>query len=232
MEKEITFRSPHVSIKVVRNTLVKHSSRYDKQFDATNTIAIIDFLNLTRKEISHRPAAKFVSLKDFVNTVQTIAMRIKRMGDFKRIYIVTKSFNFNNQIKYSDVPMIIIWAFFQILPEWINKLFLVLVNGINGSDKEADDRALFILYDEISKATTGQVVILSNDNFSSLRTQFYRKVVLNFYSVKNIGKTWKSTRADIRYSIDSEQTVQSDLGSEYDIIHPAKNEYTRILIRS
>ncbi|XWV25921.1 putative orfan [Tupanvirus soda lake] len=159
----------------------------------SQTIALVDLLNLARKDISNRDDAKFKSIDEFIINIQNIARNLRSMGDFYKIYLVTKSFKFNKKISYNDILRIIMWSFCHAVPEWQHKICLVLVNGINDKDKEADDRALFILYNEFTKTSTKRVVILSNDNFGSIKSHFMRKVTLNFYFAKTINNTWTSS---------------------------------------
>ena len=163
------------------------------------TIAIIDFLNLIRKSISDRPDAKFRTIDEFIANIKDIAQQIRLMGDFSRIYLVTKSFKFNDEISYNDILKIILWSFCTAIPEWSDRICLVLVNGINDKDKEADDRSLFILYSEFSMTTNYRIQILSNDNFESLKTHFTREVTLSFYSTKQIGDGWKNSDIHSNY---------------------------------
>ncbi|XWV24681.1 putative ORFan [Tupanvirus deep ocean] len=159
----------------------------------SQTIALVDLLNLARKDISNRGDAKFKNIDEFIINIKNIAYHLRSMGDFHKIYLVTKSFKFDKKVSYNDVLRIIMWSFCNAVPEWRQKICLVLVNGINDKDKEADDRALFILYNEFSKTSTKHVVILSNDNFGSIKSHFMRKVTLNFYFAKSITDTWISS---------------------------------------
>lgn len=211
-------------------------SQSEKKFNSTNgpeynseTIVLIDFLNLARKHISERPEAKFRTVEEFIDNISTIACQIKKMGNFKQIYLVTKSFKFNKDISYNDVLKIIMWSFCKTIPEWIDRIHLVLVNGINDQDKEADDRALFILYNEFSKTIESPIIIFSNDNFESLKTHFLRYVVLNFYYIKHIAKNWKESEIISHYKAHFQQDKKITK-SQYVIIHPINNETNFISI--
>lgn len=196
---------------------------------SSNTVALIDFLNLIRKNISDRPEAKFQSVEEFIENITTIAHKIKNLGDFKQIFLVTKSFKFNDNIKYYDVLKIIIWCFCKAIPEWIDKIRLVLVNGINDKDKEADDRALFILYNEYSITMESPVIIVSGDNFDSLKSHFLRYVTLNFYYPKVVGDTWNETKICSQYSARFRQDKKKNKNS-YIIVHPNTNKTSFISI--
>lgn len=150
---------------------------------AKNNIIIIDFLNLTRSCISNRKDAKFTSINDFINIVSLIVEKINTFFTFDYIYLVAKILDFGNDIKYSDMLKIFLWSFCRKF-KWKDKIILVMVNGINDNDKGADDRALFILYDQIKKTTNYNVIIISNDKFDDLKNHYMRHVVLNFYYLK------------------------------------------------
>jgi len=195
--------------------------------EVSKTIVIVDFLNMVRKEISGRPDAKFTTVDDFIDTIMKVARQVHSFGNFQKIYLVTKSFKFSEEITYNNVPLIIIWSFCKAVPEWREKLFLVLVNGINDKDREADDRALFILYNEILKSTTMNVFIISNDKFRSLDTHFLRKVILNFYVAKTLAESWNNSVIVSRFGGIFQQN--ENLGkSSYSVIHPCEKEYSSI----
>lgn len=195
----------------------------------TQRIAIIDFLNLARKDISGRGDAKFVSIDEMIGRIEMIAHDIKNLGDFHKIYIVTKSFKFNERISYTDVIKIILWAFCKTIPEWKQKFCLVLVNGINDKDKEADDRALFILYNEFSKTTKKDIVILSNDKFDSLKSHYFRKVTLNFYVAKSIDYYWNTSNIVSTHKGIYQQDKQME--HCYRILHPFNQELSEVEIK-
>lgn len=156
------------------------------------TIVMVDFLNLVRKQIVDREDATFKTVDEFIKVIATTAKHLKSMCDFKKIFLVTKSFTFDKEILYMQTLVIIMWSFLTAVPEWENKVCLVAVNGINDFDKEADDRALFILYNEYSMMYQ-HVIILSDDNFKNIDTHLSRKTTFNFYWEKKIGETWNSS---------------------------------------
>lgn len=159
-----------------------------------HTVLLVDFLNLLLIGISDRSEAKFKSLDDMIIHIDKIVKKIREIGDFDKVYIHIKSFNLCDGITYNDIPRIVMWCFCRLVPEWRNKICLVLVNGINVRDIEADDRSLFILHDEYKRTMDNSFVfILSNDNFKSMKTHFHRQVTLNFFSVSKIGKSWSET---------------------------------------
>lgn len=166
--------------------------------DSSDTIILVDFLNLVRNPISNRQDGKFETESEFIENIHKLAEMLKKKGDFKKIYLVVKSFNFG-KIPYTDILRIIMWSFCYSIPEWLNRTELVLVNGINDKDKEADDRALFILYDELSKINS-PIIILSHDNFSNLESHLQRKVILNFFVMNEIAKTWETSHLIPKYT--------------------------------
>lgn len=192
--------------------------------DKNETIALVDFLNLARKLIAGRSDAKFKTIEEFMASIREIAFQINKIGNFEKIYLVTKSFKFNEEISYNDILRIIVWSFCDAIPEWkdSNKIILVLVNGINDKDAEADDRTLFILYKEFLMTTDKRVVILSNDNFESIKSHYLRKVVLNFYSIGSIGSMWKTTKIYPYYKAEFKQN-KKNVKSSYIVIHPNTN---------
>jgi hypothetical protein len=189
----------------------------------TEPIAIVDFLNLARNAISNRPDARFQTIDEFIVAISELAKQIKEMASFDRIYLVTKSFKFDNLITYKDVIRIILWSFCKTLPEWIDRVCLVLVNGINVNDKEADDRTLFILYDEFTKTIDRRVVILSNDNFGNLKKHFLRKVILNFFWVKRLDETWQTSEIIVRFKGSFQQNTFPEKNN-YNIMHLFSNK--------
>lgn len=218
------------------NTIVKKlveiSSNNTKANDneqnifGSNPIGLVDFLNLARNPISNRPDARFQSIDELINTISELAKQIRELAEFDRIYLVTKSFNFDNLVTYKDVIKIILWSFCKALPEWKDRIFLVLVNGINDKDKEADDRTLFILYNEFIKTTDKNVIILSNDNFCNLKRHFLRKVTLNFFWIKNLDGTWETSEivALFKGSFQFQQNTTPKREYCYNILHPSNNK--------
>ena len=170
----------HDQIKMLENSKSNHRKK----------IAIVDFQNVVRKEISkNRLDAKFQNEEEIISYTNMVAKKIREMGNFDKIYLVTKSFNLNGTIKYKSVSNIIMWSFCSVVPEWSNKTCLAVVNGINGNDKEPDDRTLFILYDEFIKTTDCDVVIISNDNFGNFKSHCHRYVIVSLYWPKNLNET-------------------------------------------
>jgi len=185
----------------------------------SKTIAIVDFLNLTRKYISDRSDAKFHTTKEFIKHIKSIALHLKSLGNFHKIYLVTKWFRFNNKISHNDVIKIILWSFCDEVPEWKEKILLVLVNGLNDKDKESDDRALFILYNEFTKTTTNNCIIFSNDNFESIKTHFLRKVTLKFFFAQKINDSWQKSITPSQSKVTYEQNKTTKQNS-YLVVHP------------
>lgn len=192
---------------------------WDRDIKPSETIALVDFLNLIRATISNRPDAKFETINEFICHTKLIAQQIRGMGDFNKIYIVTKSFKFNDDILYNDLLRIILWSFFNAVPEWVNKICLVLVNGINSKDKEADDRTLFILYNEFIKTTNMRTIIISNDNFKNLKTHILKRITLNFYWIGCIKTSWRNSEIISRYKGIFRQNDGTEKNS-YIIVHP------------
>lgn len=193
-----------------------------------DSVAIIDFLNLTRKYISDRKDAKFSSVNDFIEKIIETVKHIRTFGNFKKIYLITKSFRFDDEISYYDVVRIIMWSVCKAVPEWFNKFCLVLVNGINDKDKEADDRALFIMFNEILK-TKMNPIIISNDNFESLRSHYLRQVTLNFYLPIDITDSWKNMKIISSYNAIFRQNnnITTD---QYTIIQPCNHQKNYIYV--
>ena len=217
--------------KLVTNFFLSEKMLLTNDNKQSDTIAIVDFLNLARarKPIADRPDAKFRTIDEFNQNITEIALQIRSMGDFEKIYIVTKSFKFDKNISYKDIPRIIMWGFCMAVPEWTNKICLVLVNGINDKDKEADDRALFIIYHEYAMTTGLKVIILSNDNFDSLNSHFLRDVTLNFYWVESMGPTWETSKI-----ISTTKRIfpqnKSLANNEFVVIHPCSNTMESIKV--
>lgn len=207
----------------------KKENNCDKK--SRETIALIDFLNIVRIEIADTPDAKFQTIDEFIATIKLIAQKIHAMDNFKQIYLVTKSFKFNDEISYIKMIPIILWAFGTAVPNWQDKIRLVLVNGINDKDREADDRALFYLSSEYSKTMNRDVIIFSNDNFSSLKSHFFREIVLNFYTIKNIGETWQDS--EISYHKENKKICKQQRlvnKKSFHIVHPSNNRRSLITI--
>ena len=198
--------------------------------DQTEMIGLFDFLNLARCDISDRNDARFRTIDEFIENTMAIARNIKTLGKFHKIYLVTKSFRFNEKISYNDMVRIILWSFCKAIPEWQNEICLVLVNGINDKDREADDRALFILYNELSKINaTKRVVIFSNDNFASIKSHYLRTVTLNHYYIKKNSDTWQSSEIVSKHKGTHQQNVRLPKKS-YLVVRPNVNETNLITI--
>lgn len=164
-----------------------------------NTIFLVDILNLSRAEIN-KPDAKFQTVDEFVKTMQTIARNIFKLGKFEKIFLVTKIFQIENEITYSNLPSIILWAFCTADPNFQNeirkKICLVLVNGHDQNDRECHDRALFYLCTQYFKTTDKEVVIVSNDNFGTLAFHFFRDFTINFHTISEVGDSWQNSKID------------------------------------
>lgn len=189
----------------------------NSECDKSDNILIIDFLNLIRTEICHRSDAKFKTIDELIEGIRMIAKTIRNTNNFEKIYLVTKSFIFNKEILYNDIPKIIMWTFCREIPDKLDKIYLVLVNGMNDKDKEADDRALFILYNEML-FTGSNITILSNDRFDNIQSHYLRKVTLKFYWIKSIGETWQTS--EIYYSKKAIFQQNKKRNNEYNVIHP------------
>ncbi|MEM3061962.1 MAG: hypothetical protein QW303_00250 [Nitrososphaerota archaeon] len=200
------------------------------QCRSTEIVAIIDFLNLVRKEISDRPNARFNTVDEFVDHIREIARKIRNLNHFGRIYLVTKSFNFDKKVLYHNIPRIIMWAFCTTVPEWTDKICLILVNGINEKDKEADDRTLFVLHNELTFTTNSRIMIISNDNFKNLRSHFLRDVTLNFFWVKFVGKDWRETKLISSFRGRFRQKFGTFENQKYLVVHPDTNEENYVSI--
>jgi hypothetical protein len=199
--------------------------------DSCEKIALVDVLSLLRKNISYKPDAKFETLDELIDNIKKIAIQIKEIRDFSQIYLVTKSFTFNQDIGYNDVCKIILWSFCKAIPEWVGRIKLVLVNGINSNDKEADDRALFILYNEFLKTTESQVVILSYDNFKSLKSHFLNTVTLNFFNMEYVTENWYNSQIFLCHKASFRQDKKiTGTPSSYNVLCPINNKTSRIFI--
>lgn len=191
-----------------------------------NNIIIIDFLNLTRSYIVNRKDAKFTSIDDFINIVYLMVEKINANFTFDYVYLVTKILDFGDDIKYSDILKLFLWSFCKKF-KWKDKIILVMVNGINDNDKEADDRTLFILYDQIKKTTNYNVTIISNDKFDNLKNHYMRHVVLNFYYLKTYDEdTWHKCIIQLSFKGKFKKDY-SEHEIEYNIfnINEMKNHY-------
>lgn len=160
-----------------------------------NSIAIIDFLNLARRNIENRDEARFESVNDLIQQTTFIAQNISNMvHSIHKIYIVTKYFKIQD-LSHQEIMQVILWTFVSVLPNWVNRIFLVSVNGINNMDIEADDRALFFLNTELSKiCKLYNIFILSCDKFDTLNYHYYRDVDLKFTFICKLGDHWKNTK--------------------------------------
>lgn len=198
-----------------------------KKNDINDGIAVIDFLNLVRKTIADRPDAKFATTEEFSANIMKIAKEIHELGNYEKIFLVVNFFNFNNEIPYKDVLRIIVWSFCTSIPGSENRLCLVLVNGINDKDKEADDRALFILYNELGIASNSKIRIISNDKFENLDTHYLREVSLNFYRTKYIGETWQCSAIKRIFKGKFKQN-SLNTKNQFVVLHPNTNKMVNI----
>ena len=204
-------------------------SEIDVLIDFRNTVAIVDFLNLLRSPISNRFDAKFKTTEELISSVRDIALKLRSIGDFSKIYLVTKFFKFCG-IDYSEILRIIIVTFVESVPEWSNKTFLVMSGQLDPQDKEADDRTLFILYNEFSKININSV-ILSNDNFDSIKSHYMRKVPISFYWIKSKPQDWDTAQISGPYKDTLGQSTD-DCSKKYKVMHPINGEKDMIVIRS
>lgn len=218
----------HNMLKSSNNCIDDLFALLDSNEESSDTIAIVDFLNLSRSLICERVDAKFNSLDEFILIIGKIANQLRAINDFSCIYIVTKSFNLNDDVKYFDIPKIIIWTFCKAVPEWEHRINVVLVNGINDNDKEADDRSLFILYSQYALTTTDNVIILSNDNFDSLKNQIVRPVTLNFCRALDIKNDWKTSI--ISYPFCGQFQLNEDNNKQYKIVSLFDNNVKNIIV--
>lgn len=192
-------------------------NRLDESTDPSDGVYIIDFLNLLRNLICDTADAKFKTINELINGIKSIALYINKIiQDFEEMYIVTKFFKPDNEILYDDIPKIIMWSFGEVMMNKINKIKLVLVNGTDIKDKEADDRALFILYNEIS-LTKPNICILSNDRFDSIENHFSKKVTLKFYHLTVLNDSWKTSEILSSYK---GVFYHRNQDSRYNIYHP------------
>lgn len=203
-----------------------------------NAVLLVDFLNLVRSRISDKSAdAKFETLDELISSTMEIAKLIysiseKEQINFEKIYLVTKSFKFSNEILYNDIPKIIIWSFCTAVPQWKNKVCLVLVNGINQKDRAADDRTLFILYNEFLKTIPElKIMILSNDHFNDIGSQFLRQVTLSFYWAGYMTEDWKTSETLYQFHGQFQQQKNNDHNT-YLVFHPKSNEQNFIEVGS
>lgn len=199
---------------------------------SNQVIILVDLLNLVRRNISNRPGARFNSIEEFISNIANTAVKIKRLGNFDRIYLVTKSFVFNKDVSYHDVLDIIMWAFCSVVPEWSDRITLILANGVSSNDKGADDRTLFIIYDEFIKTIGGLILIFSDDNFGDIDQHFFRHVVLNFYHLKNQSLDpydWKKTKIQSFHSATFQQN-ENYTSNSYIVVRPHNEAINYIII--
>jgi hypothetical protein len=209
------------------NDAQNHTKKIGTQ---SEIIGIFDFLNQVRGNIADRDDARFKTLDEFIEYIMTTARHIKTLGHFRKIYLVTKSFCFGDDISYYDVLRIILWSFCHAVPEWKKKICLVLVNGLNDSDREADDRALFVLYDELSILfNPKRIIIFSDDNLESIKSHFFSEVTLNFYFMETMSGTWFDSKIKLKENRKYQQDKDLIL-STYEVVHPNTNDRYSIII--
>lgn len=149
---------------------------------------VVDFLNIARTSVID---GCFHDIAQYINAIETLmaevcAMHIKT--PFTKIFLVMKSFSLGNH-SYTDIIRITIWKATNCAPQIsAKKKVEVQLVVVNASDADSDDRALFILYDELKKMSN--VMIYSNDNFRDIVHHYQRDVVMNFFVLKNPGNDW------------------------------------------
>lgn len=158
----------------------------------TGKAVIIDYHSLVRHPVSHKKDGKFENITELELETQKMALAIKMKGEPLQINLIVKSFSFNG-VSYNDMPRVILWNFCKAVPEWINKVFLTLVNGINDKDRERDDRTCVLLYDEFLRAAITPV-ILSYDKFDSMSSQLSRQVTLDHKKMSEFNATWTDSK--------------------------------------
>lgn len=162
-------------------------------------IYILDFLNAIRRSISYVPGAKFTQIETFIASTKEIAINIFKNYEFTKLFIVMKSFKFNEKINYYDLPIIVLWTFHMAYLEYSKtaiefpakceaKICLVLAKGFMSDDPSADDRGVFILCDWFNILYGERPIILSHDKYSDIIKHYYKQLKLIFYWLKEIGK--------------------------------------------
>lgn len=164
---------------------------------SSEKIAIVDLMNLWRCRISDRPDAKYNSAEEIIESINDLAKQLRRLNDFKTIYLVTKSFKLNDVITYVDFPKIVLWCFCTAVPEWREKVCLVLANGEVDNDKTIDDRGCIILCGELMSQEHGAMIV-SNDHYDDFIDSRFKKVILSFYWIKNNGESWNDIQLILR----------------------------------
>lgn len=192
-------------------------------------VAIVDFLNILRGPICNRFDAKYNTIEELVNGIKKIACELREIRDFSKIYLVTKFFKFLD-MSYSEILQLIMWSFIDSVPEWEGKTVFIIAGQLDAQDREADDRALFVLHDEFLKNNIDSV-ILSNDNFDSIKSHYMRRVPICFYCMQQMGETWD----DCIISDPFRETFQPTIDScckKYKIMHPNSGHEDIIVISS
>lgn len=160
---------------------------------------LVDFLNLLKSNTGKNDAL-FSSEDELLAAIKTAVGRLKEYitknhADKKvSLIIVTKSFTMKeiNDLSYNDIIRMISWVFASELEETVYNIKIVLTNGEDTKDKEADDRALFHLYNAYKESNgIENVTLISNDKFRNLEDHYHKKVVCNFFWKKKTGDSWR-----------------------------------------
>jgi hypothetical protein len=210
-----TVSPPTKNLKFVE---VTKSDIQDKQ-NVSKNVAIVDLLNLWRGPISNRPDAKYRTVEEIIDSIKKVAVRLRSISDFDLVYLVTKSFKFDDQITYQDIPKIILWCFCNSVPEWREKVCLVLANGINDQDKTADDRGCIFMCGEFKMTRNYNVVIVTDDHYEDFRDNRFRDLTLTFYCIKNISEKWETTELTITHQ-NTFHYKSEFMENEYQVIRP------------
>ena len=176
-------------------------------------VAILDLLNLSRCHLMKATTnTVFASAEEFAGYIRQVAIQLHGSGTFHKVYIITKFVRFSEHNTFGDFVRFILWNFAVAVPDAKTRYVLVVAQTFNyGSetilsadetekishahtDKGADDRALFILYEDLTKITKSSLTIFSNDKFRDidqhanlpLNMIFYR---LDIISVDSLEET-------------------------------------------
>ena len=150
---------------------------------------IVDFMNATRSHAKHYKNSDglFHSLEDYSESIRAVCqhiMQVEKQGvEILDIYYVTKPFKIGD-VDSASVIKFTLEKLTEYLPLHLEIQQLCVIDSQIPDDRERDDRALFILGENIQSGYSNtKIFILSKDEFNNIGDHICKPVMVHFYSL-------------------------------------------------